>query len=49
MKNQNTTIKNNNESSVNQQARLLMAGSRQRQYNRNAQVLERLASEIGIK
>lgn len=49
MKTQNATVNSNNENSINKQARLLMVSSRQRTYNRQAQVLERLASEIGIK
>ena len=40
---------NSNIGSVNQQARLLMVGNRQRQHNRQASMLERSAKQVGLE
>jgi hypothetical protein len=45
----NMNTKNNSFSSINEQARLLMVDNRKRQYNRQARMLERAASEVGLQ
>ncbi len=42
-------IKTNKLNSVNQQARLLMVDNRQRQHNRQSNMLERAVEEINLK
>lgn len=41
--------KQNNLSSVSQQARLLMVDNRQRKHNRQASMLERSAKQVGLE
>ncbi len=48
--NANKTLNNKNQlGKVSQQARLLMRGDRQRQQNRQASMLNRVASEVGLQ
>jgi hypothetical protein len=49
MRSNNNNIKNNNFRSINEQARFLMVGNRKRQSNRQARMLERAASEVGLQ
>jgi len=45
----NTFKKNNNLSSVSQQARLLMRGDRKRTQNRQTSMLTRISAEVGVQ
>ncbi|MBF2056254.1 MAG: hypothetical protein IGQ45_03305 [Cyanobacterium sp. T60_A2020_053] len=47
--NANQTSSNNSVGSVSQQARLLMRNSRQRQQNRQANMLTRISNEVGLQ
>jgi len=48
--NANKTLENRKQlGKVGQQARLLMRGDRQRQQNRQASMLNRVASEVGLE
>jgi hypothetical protein len=47
--NANNNVKNNNLSSISEQARSLMVGNRKRESNRQARMLERAASEVGLQ